>query len=309
MAEDRVTVQVDGRRLSLSNLDKVLYPEAGFTKGQVIDYYARIAPVILPHLRDRALTFRRWPGGVQSNPFYEKDAGRHAPDWVKTAKIASGGRGQSSDVNAYPLVNDVPTLIWAANLAALELHVPQWTVGPRGARRNPDLLVFDLDPGEPATIVECCRVAERLRDLLAADGLRLYPKTSGSKGMQLYAAVKTATPEDTSAYAKAAAKKLAAETPGEVTAAMTKGLRPGKVFIDWSQNNPHKTTVAPYSLRGRPEPTVSTPVTWDEVESCRRPAQLKFLSDDVLDRVEEIGDLFEDLHDDPVKLPRARAGQ
>ncbi|GAB3564957.1 non-homologous end-joining DNA ligase [Amycolatopsis endophytica] len=306
MAEDRVTVDVDGRRLSLSNLDKVLYPDAGFTKGQVIDYYARIAPVILPHLRDRALTFRRWPGGVRSNPFYEKNAGRNAPSWVKTAKIAGGGRGQSDDVNLYPLVNDVPTLIWAANLAALELHVPQWKVGPRGARRNPDLLVFDLDPGEPASIVECCRVAERLRDLLEADGLRPYAKTSGSKGMQLYAAVKTTTPEDTSSYAKAAAKKLAGETPAEVTAVMKKDLRPGKVFIDWSQNNPHKTTVAPYSLRGRDEPTVSTPLTWDEVAACTKPAQLKFLSDDVLDRVDEFGDLLGDLHEDPVKLPRAR---
>ena len=301
-----MTVQVDGRRLTLSNLDKVLYPETGFTKGEVIDYYARIAPVILPHLRDRALTFRRWPGGVQSSPFYEKDSGRHAPSWVKTARIAGGGRGQSDDVNAYPLVNDVPTLIWAANLAALELHVPQWTVGPHGTRRNPDLLVFDLDPGEPATIVECCRVAERLRDLLAADGVRLSPKTSGSKGMQLYAAVRTQSPDDTSAFAKAAAKKLAAETPDEVTAVMKKSLRPGKVFIDWSQNNPHKTTIAPYSLRGRAEPTVSTPVTWDEVAACTSPGQLAFRADEVLDRVAELGDLLADLHDDPAELPRVR---
>ncbi|WP_236795130.1 non-homologous end-joining DNA ligase [Amycolatopsis sp. GM8] len=302
MTGERITVRVDGRHLTLSNLDKVLYPVAGFTKRDVIDYYARIAPVMLPHLRKRPVTFRRYPEGVDREPFYEKDAGRHAPDWVKTARIVSHHRGEGT--NRYPLVDDVPTLIWAANLAALELHVPQWTVGPKDARRNPDLLVFDLDPGEPATVVECCRVARWLEAALTADGLTVFAKTSGSKGLQLYSAIRTRRPEAPSEYAEALARRLAIEHPDLVVARMTKALRPGKVFIDWSQNSPSKTTVAPYSLRGRETPTVSTPVTWDEVAACRRVGDMTFTSADALERVESLGDLFAGLAENRVILPQ-----
>jgi bifunctional non-homologous end joining protein LigD len=294
MAEQRVEVAVDGQRLSLSNLDKVLYPSVGFTKRDVLAYYSQIAPVILPYLKDRAATFLRYPNGVESKPFYEKDVSRHAPDWVRTAPLENT-HGDGPDVNHYPVINDLPTLVWAANLAALELHVPQWTVGPRGGRRNPDLLVFDLDPGEPATIVECCLVAERLREVLAEDGLSAYAKTSGSKGMQLYCAVRTRRPDRTSEYAKAVAERLAGEQPDRIVSRMAKVLRPGRVLIDWSQNNPAKTTVAPYSLRGRELPTVSTPVRWEEVHDCRKPGDLVFTSDDVLTRVDEFGDLFEEM--------------
>ncbi|SFB00579.1 bifunctional non-homologous end joining protein LigD [Amycolatopsis marina] len=307
MAEQRISVRVDDRTLSLSNLHKVLYPASGFTKRDVIDYYSRIAPVILPYLRDRATTFLRYPEGVEGEPFFEKDVSRHAPDWVRTAKLRTSSRGsgsRGSEINEYPVINDLPTLVWAANLAALELHVPQWTVGPRGARRSPDLLVFDLDPGAPADIVDCCRVAELLRTELAEDGLTAWAKTSGSKGMQLYCSVRTTKPEQTSAYAKALAERLAKAHPEAIVAKMAKAARPGKVFIDWSQNNPAKTTVAPYSLRGRERPTVSTPITWDEVESCRKAADLVFTSDDVLQRVDEFGDLFEEVQDRPAKLPR-----
>jgi bifunctional non-homologous end joining protein LigD len=306
MAGERITVQVAGRRLTLSNLDKVLYPAAEFTKRDVIDYYARIAPVMLPHLQKRPATFRRFPEGVRGEPFYEKDAGRHAPDWVRTARLESRRRGEGN--NSYPLVNDVPTLVWAANLAALELHVPQWTVGPKDARRNPDLLVFDLDPGEPATIVDCCRVAGSLRELLVADGLTVFAKTSGSKGLQLYCGIRTRRPEATSEYAESLAELLATEHPDLVVAKMAKALRAGKVFIDWSQNNPAKTTVAPYSLRGRDMPTVSTPVTWDEVRACRRVTDLTFTSEDVLDRAERLGDLFAGLPETRAALPRPRRG-
>jgi bifunctional non-homologous end joining protein LigD len=197
-------------------------------------------------------------------------------------------------------------LVWAANLAALELHVPQWTVGPGPVRRAPDRLVFDLDPGPGTTVVECCRVAERLREILVGDGLTPFAKTSGSQGMQLYCGIRTRSPERPSAYAKALAQRLTAETPDKVTATMAKAARPGKVFIDWSQNNPSKTTIAPYSLRGRDHPTVSTPITWDEVGACRRAAQLVFTAEDVLDRVEDIGDLLADIGKTRVALPARR---
>jgi bifunctional non-homologous end joining protein LigD len=301
MPERRVEVDVDGRRLSLSNLDKVLYPSAGFTKRDVLAYYSRIAPVMLPYLKDRAATFLRYPNGVESKQFYQKDVGGQAPPWVRTAGLANT-QGEGPEVNQYPVLNDLPTLVWAANLAALELHIPQWKVGPRDGRRNPDLLVFDLDPGEPATIVECCRVATRLREVLAEDGLTAYAKTSGSKGMQLYCAVRTRRPDRTSEYAKAVAERLAVEQPELIVAKMAKALRPRKVLIDWSQNNPAKTTVAPYSLRGRALPTVSTPIGWDEVGDCRRPGDLVFTSDDVLARVEDVGDLFAELNDERKSL-------
>jgi len=304
MAGRRIEVEVDGRRLSLSNLDKVLYPEADFTKRDVIDYYRQVAPVLLPRLANRPTTFLRYPDGVDHQGFYEKDVSRHAPEWVRTARLETQSRGSGTEINHHPVIDDLPTLIWAANLAALELHVPQWTVGPRGARRSPDLLVFDLDPGEPATVVECAEVAVLLRDALAEDGLTAYAKTSGSKGMQLYCAVRTRRPESTSEYAKALAERLTEQRPGLVVAKMIKALRPGKIFVDWSQNNPAKTTIAPYSLRGRAQPTVSTPVTWAEVETCTTASDLTFTSDDVLDRLERDGDLLAELPDDVASLPK-----
>jgi bifunctional non-homologous end joining protein LigD len=204
----------------------------------------------------------------------------------------------------YVVVDRLATLVWLANLAALELHVPQWRVGPRGGIRTPDLLVIDLDPGAPADLTTCCEVALLLRGLLADDGLQAWPKTSGSKGMQLYVPIVETPGEATSAYAKRLAERLARDHPTRVTATMTRAARPGKVFLDWSQNNPAKTTVAPYSLRGVDEPTVSTPVTWDEVESCRHPSDLRFGPDEVLDRVEGLGDLFAPLRSSRLRLPR-----
>src|SRR5829696_1961787 len=304
MATNQVSVDVEGRRLKLSNLDKVLYPETGFRKGEVIDYYVRIAPVLLPHITDRPLTLLRHPDGVDGQSFFEKDVSRHAPDWVRTANVPTPGSTKGSETADFAVVDDLPTLVWVANLASLELHVPQWKVGPRGGRRDPDLLVFDLDPGAPATIVECCRVAVRLRSLLESDGLEVCAKTSGSKGMQLYSPVHVSNPEQTSDYAKSLAERLAAETPDLVVARMTKALRRGKVFIDWSQNNPNKTTIAPYSLRARPRPTVSTPLIWDEVESCETVGAMTYLTDDVLARVDAHGDLFAGLlTEDRPKLP------
>ncbi|MFD8495376.1 non-homologous end-joining DNA ligase [Amycolatopsis sp. NPDC059657] len=304
MPESKVLVQVEDQRLTLTNLEKVLYPSNQFTKRDVISYYTRIAPIILPYLADRATTFVRFPNGVEGKSFFEKDVSRHAPSWVRTARLPTDSRRGGSDLIDYPVIDGLPALVWAANLAALELHVPQWTVGPRGAKHSPDLLVFDLDPGAPATIVECCQVALKLRDLLAADGLVAYPKTSGSKGMQLYCAVRTTRDEQTSDYAKSLAETLSTRHPREIVAKMAKALRPGKVFVDWSQNNPNKTTIAPYSLRARELPTVSTPLTWDEVESCRKPYDLVFTAEDVLDRVDDLGDLFADLDESRAKIPK-----
>ncbi|MEV6609763.1 DNA ligase D [Kutzneria sp. NPDC051319] len=298
-----VAVQVENRRVTLSNLDKQLYPD-GYSKAQVIQYYTLIAPVLLPHLSGRPVTFIRFPDGVGGQHFFAKNIAEGAPDWVRTARLPhSGSRGREGVIE-YPLIDDLPSLVWAANLAALELHVPQWTLGPGSTRRPPDRLVFDLDPGPGATIVECARVAERLREILVGDGLTPVSKTSGSKGMQVCCGIRTRTPERPSQYAKALAELLAAQTPGLVTAKMAKALRPGKVFIDWSQNNPAKTTVAPYSLRGRDRPTVSTPITWDEVTACRRPQDLVFTAEEVLDRVEKMGDVFADLATTRVALPR-----
>ncbi|TDB97547.1 non-homologous end-joining DNA ligase [Actinomadura sp. 7K534] len=294
MASKRTTVDVDGQQVSLSNLDKNLYPE--FTKGEVIDYYARIAPVMLPHLKDRAATRIRWPDGVDGGKFFEKNAPSHTPDWVRTATIPTPGSSTGRDTLDFVVVDDLPTLVWCANLAALELHIPQWKVGPRGKVHTPDLVVFDLDPGPPATIVEACEVAALLRDVLAEDGLESFPKTSGKKGLHLYVPIKEpAKAERTSEYAKAAAQRLAEEHPKLVVAKMEKRLRKGKIFVDWSQNNPAKTTVAPYSLRAANRPSASTPITWNELESCEDAADLVFGPDDVLARVEEHGDLLEPL--------------
>ncbi|WP_370962026.1 DNA ligase D [Amycolatopsis sp. cg9] len=298
----RITVQAGDRRLTLSNLDKVLYPADGFTKGEVINYYSRVAPVLLPHLAGRPVTFIRYPDGVEGEKWFGKNVPNGAPSWLRTARLPSTGSRGSGDTIDYPLLDDLPGLVWAANIAALELHVPQWTVEGTG-RGLPDRLVFDLDPGPGTSIVDCCRVAERLHDVLVADGLTPYAKTSGSKGMQLYCGIETGDPAAPSAYAKRLAQRLAKETPETVTAVMAKAQRPGRVFIDWSQNNPAKTTVAPYSLRGRDHPTVSTPVTWDEVRACRHVSHLTFTADDVLDRVGGHGDLLAGLTGERAPLP------
>ena len=285
----KVQVEVDGRKLTLSNLDKVLYPEAGFTKAQVIDYYLHVAPVLLPHIASRAVTIKRYPEGVDGDFFFQKNAPAHRPDWVPTATIASPGSTKSRETIEYILGGELPTLIWAANLAALELHTPMWRYPDIG---QPDLLVFDLDPGPPATVVECCEVARLLRPLLTEHGFSPVAKTSGGKGLQLYASVADMTSQQTSDLAKGLAERLEQERPDLIVAKMTKALREGKVLIDWSQNNAAKTTVAPYSLRARPQPTVSTPVTWDEVEACERATDLVFTANDVVERIANKGDLF-----------------
>lgn len=303
-----VTAEVGGRRLRLSNLDKVLYPGVGFTKAEVIDYYARIAPVLLPHLADRPVTIRRYPDGVDGPSFFEKDVARNAPEWMRTARLPTPGSSKGAESANFVLIDDVAGLVWLANLAALELHIPQWTVKSDGVADSPDLLVFDLDPGDPADLVQCCRVAERLRDVLADDDLRAWPKTSGSKGLQLYVPVRTSGREQTREYARELADRLSRETPDLVVSTMAKAKRVGRVLIDWSQNNPAKTTVAPYSLRARPEPTVAAPVTWSEVESCQRRADLVFTAGDVLDRVDRRGDQLSGLlTPDRFALPRQSA--
>ena len=292
MSGTKVVVDVEGHPVALTNLEKVLYPD-GFTKGQVLDYYTRIAPVLLPHLAGRALTRKRYPDGVEGQVFFEKNAPRGTPEWVRTVNLPSPGSSKNRETIDYTVVEELAALVWTANLAALELHTHMWRVSDDGMALPPDLVVFDLDPGPPATIVECCAVAQLLRPLLEADGLTPYAKTSGSKGMQLYARADAfGSAEETSAYAKGLAQRLEKEQPKLVVHRMTKALRDGKVLVDWSQNSAAKTTISVYSLRARPRPTVSTPVTWDEVKGCRTPEDLMFTSDDVLARVEEHGDLF-----------------
>jgi bifunctional non-homologous end joining protein LigD len=286
---EKVTVDVDGHHLTLSNLTKVLYPDAGFAKGEVIDYYSRIAPVLLPHLADRPLTVKRYPNGVAEKFFFEKNAPRGTPSWVRTVTLPVPGSTKNRETIDYIVVEALPTIVWLANLAALEFHVPQWQVPKRARKPRTDLIVFDLDPGAPATIAECCEVAVALRDVLADDGLTPFAKTSGSKGMQVSAPVETADMDLTSRYAHEVAKRLEREKPELVVSRMTKSLRPNKIFVDWSQNNPAKTTVAPYSLRAKEHPTVSTPLTWDEVETG---GNLSFTAQEVLDRVDQHGDLF-----------------
>ena len=289
----KVVVDVEGRQVALTNLEKVLYPEVGFAKGQVLDYYTRIAPVLLPHLAGRALTRKRYPDGVEGQVFFEKNAPRGTPDWVRVVTLPSPGSSKNRETVDYVVVDDLATLVWTANLASLELHTHMWRVSDDGVALPPDMVVFDLDPGPPATIVQCCEVAQLLRPLLEADGLTPYAKTSGSKGLQLYARAEAfGSAEETSAYAKGLAQRLEKEQPELVVHRMTKSLRDGKVLVDWSQNSAAKTTVSVYSLRARPRPTVSTPVTWDEVEACSAPEDLVFTSDDVLARVEQHGDLF-----------------
>jgi bifunctional non-homologous end joining protein LigD len=283
-------IEFDGRRLSLSNLDKVLYP-SGFTKAQVIDYMARIAPVAVPHLTGRALTFRRYPDGTDTAGFFEKRCPGHRPPWVGVARGPGDRRGGID----YCRIDETAAMVWAANMAAIEIHAPMALADDLD---TPRALVFDFDPGAPATIVECCRVAVATRDVIGAVGLRGWCKTSGSKGLQMYVPLNTegATHDGAADLALAVGQVLERQMAGRVTTVMAKAQRPGKVFVDWSQNAFHKTTIAPYSLRARPEPTVSTPVTWDEVEACAGSGdELRFTSDQVLARVDELGDLFADV--------------
>ncbi|MFV2101899.1 non-homologous end-joining DNA ligase [Micromonospora sp. LOL_024] len=291
MPADRIPVQVQGRTLELSNLDKVLYPQAGFTKGEVIDYYTRVAPVLLPHLHDRALTRIRYPNGVAGNSFFEKNAPAATPSWVRVETLPAPGSTKGRESIDYVVADDLPTLVWLANLAALELHTPQWTIGA-----HPDLMVVDLDPGAPASLRQCCQVALLLRDRLAVDGIDAYPKTSGKKGMQLCCPITGDQPADkVSSYARRIAQDLEREHPKLTVSKMAKNLRPGKVFIDWSQNNAAKTTVSPYSLRAQLVPSVSTPLTWDEVEAGaagQRPSSRPYTAGEVLDRIEQHGDLL-----------------
>ncbi|SFF72301.1 non-homologous end-joining DNA ligase [Blastococcus tunisiensis] len=310
MSPAKQRVEIEGRTLQVSNLEKVLFPEVSFTKAQVIDYYVRVAPVLLPHLAGRPVTFTRWPDGVEGQTFFEKNSARHAPEWVRRVTIPSPGSSRGRETLDMVVLESTADLAWAANLAALEVHVPQWQVDDDGVPQLPDLLVLDLDPGPETGILECCLVAERLGERLQADGLDPVVKTSGSKGMQVYAPIDAPIDrEHPSRYARQLAQELSAETPDDVVWRMEKALRPGKVLIDWSQNNPAKTTVAPYSLRARAGATVSTPIGWDEVDAVRDgsldPAELRFSTDDVLARVEEYGDLFDVAGATRAPLPEA----
>ena len=299
---EKAELVVAGKKLAVSNLAKVLYPKVGFTKGEVIDYYIRIAPVLLPHLRDRPLTMKRYPNGVDGQFFYEKNCPTHRPSWVKTAKVWSEGNDRMMD---YCLAQDLPTLVWAANLADLELHT---SLARKKNVACPTMMVFDLDPGAPADIVQCCQVGLWLRDLLGKMKLKSFAKTSGSKGLQIYVPLNTPVSFDqTKDLSRALAQLLQAEHPDLVTSNMSKAVRKGKVFVDWSQNDEHKTTICVYSLRAKEEPTVSTPVTWEEVEDCRKKKKanlLKFRSDQTLARVKKMGDLFEPVEKLKQKIPK-----
>lgn len=300
---EKVRVSVGGRTLSLSNLEKVIYPRSGWTKADVIDYYASVGPTMAQYVTGRPVTFKRYPDGVDGQSFFEKNTARNRPEWLNHAVLPATSSTRSRTELDYAVLDDVPGLVWAANLAALELHVPQWRVGSRGQPLAPDLLVLDLDPGPPATIVECAAVAKLLRERLRADGVECFAKTSGSKGIQLYAGISVRDPERPKAFAKQVAEELAAEHRDLVVSRMDKKLRAGKVLIDWSQNHTAKTTVAPYSLRARDEPTVSTPVTWDEVDDCTAPEALRFLPDTVRGRLDAHGDLFDGLLKSRHRLP------
>lgn len=296
------TVDIDGRQLTLTNLEKVFYPEVGFTKGEVVDYYARIAPTMLTHLGDRCVTFVRFPDGVEGSSFFEKRCPGHRPDWVTTAlgpgerrRATGGSPGKgglpSKEVGIhYCVLRDVPSVVWAANLAAIELHTP---MARAADMERPTMVVFDLDPGPPAGLRACAEVALLLHDALSGLGLELFPKTSGSKGLQVYLPLNTPHENDRArSFALAVAQLMEKHHPDLVLTAMNKDQRAGKVLIDWSQNAVSKTTVCAYSLRARPRPTVSTPVTWDEVESAAGGEILSFEAAEVIDRVASKGDLF-----------------
>jgi bifunctional non-homologous end joining protein LigD len=259
---EKASVEIEGREVRLTNLDRVLYPESGFTKGDLIDYYAAVAPVLLPHLHDRPVTMRRFPDGVESDGFWEKHCPTYRPRWVKTASIVSESSAQG-EVD-YCLVNDLPTLIWMANLACIELHV---SLAKARRRKTPDFMVFDLDPGKPADILDCAEIALLIRDTLEGQGVDCLAKVSGSKGIQVYVPLnRRARYERTGEFAHSLARAFEEEMPDQVVSKMTKKLRKGKVLIDWSQNSEHKTTVAVYSMRAKPTPSVSMPVSWKQLE-------------------------------------------
>ena len=289
-AQGAVDVRVADRTLRLTNLDKVYWPEVGFTKGQMLDYYSRIAPALLPHLKDRPLTLKRYPEGVDGQMFYEKNCPKHRPPWMQTAKVWSGSNSRDM---YYCMVQDLPSLVWVAQLGTIELHT---SLSLQSGLDRPTMVVFDLDPGPPANIVECCAVARSLRDWFLEHDVQCFAKTSGSKGLQVYVPVNRAMDYDQAKQiSRGLAQRLERDRPKQVVSLQRKTLREGKVLIDWRQNDDAKTTVSVYSLRARERPTVSTPVTWDEVEACAEagdPGMLVFDSAAVLDRVGRLGDLF-----------------
>jgi bifunctional non-homologous end joining protein LigD len=294
-------VKVGTRRLNLSNLQKPLYP-SGFTKGEAVEYYVRIAPMMLPYLKGRAITFKRYPNGTAAPFFFEKRCPSHRPDWVRTADVMSR---RNEGAVRYCVIDDLATLVWAANLAALELHTP---LAIASKPDRPTMMVFDLDPGPGVTLLDCLRLGIRLRDRLKKVGLRSLPKTSGSKGIHLYVPLNTPGIDfdRTKVFARTIADQLVADDPQHVTANMSKSQRAGKVFVDWSQNDRHKTTVCAYSLRATSSPVVSTPITWFELESAltaRDVDRLKFGPGEVLDRVDERGDPFRPMLEWKQKLP------
>jgi bifunctional non-homologous end joining protein LigD len=286
VADQEQFVEVEGRTLRLRNLDKVLYPSTGTTKGELLHYMTGVSHLLLPHLRDRPATRKRWPDGVNGGTFFEKNVPQGAPEWLRRVTLAAPGSTKDREEVTYPLIDDLAGLIWAANLASLELHVPQWRVGPRGAIRDPDLLVIDLDPGPPAGLAECAEVALAVRERLSADGLESVPVSSGGKGMQLYAAVSGRQDATTvREFAHRLAEELERELPTLVVSRMTKVLRRDKVLLDWSQNTSTKTTICPFSPRGRDRPTVAAPRDWAELDDPGSLRQLEF--GDVLDRIED----------------------
>ena len=295
---DEVHVEVDGRTLKLSNLDKVLYPQTGTTKGEVLNYYAQVAPVLLPHVADRAVTRIRWPNGTAKPSFFEKNAPAGAPSWLRIAKVpTTGSRGSSrnGDELHFPVIDGLASLTYLVNLASLELHVHQWKVGKNGRPKNPDRLVIDLDPGDGAGLGECAQVALLVRDRLAQENLDCLPVTSGSKGLHLYADLPGGkNADEVRDWVHAIAEELEKEHPKLMLSQMTKARRSGKVFFDWSQNTGAKTTISPYSLRGRDRPMVAAPRTWAEIEAgADDPLELDHLRfEEVLERVQQQGDLF-----------------
>jgi len=300
------TLDVGGTKVDVTNLDKIFYPKAGFTKGDVIDYYVRISSVLIPHLKERPITLKRYPDGVEGLYFYEKKCPDHRPEWVKTTKVA---KSEGGDIN-YCVINDLPSLIWAANLADLELHT---FLHKAPSIRRPTALAFDLDPGPPADIVLCCQVGLWLKALFDALKMESFAKTSGSKGLQVYVPINgPVTYDKTKAFSRAIAELLESQSPEAVVSNMQKSRRPGKVLVDWSQNDDHKTTVNVYSLRAKEYPSVSTPVTWEEVEAVVRTknaTSLQFVSKEVLKRVEKAGDLFAPVLSLKQKLPSIRVIQ
>lgn len=298
----KAVLNVGGKDLAVSNLDKVLWPKTGFTKGEMINYYIQIAPVLLPHLKNRPLTMKRYPNGVEEQFFYEKNCPTHRPNWVKTATVWSEGNNRDMQ---YCLAQDLPTLVWAANLADIELHT---SLSRKSNVARPTMMVFDLDPGAPSDIVQCCEVGLWLREILQSMKLESFAKTSGSKGLQVYVPLNTpVTYDDTKGLSKALAEYLEHEHPKLVLSKMARALRKGKIFVDWSQNDEHKTTVNVYSLRAKEEPTASTPVTWEEVAQClkkKNPKLLTFHCSETLKRVAKMGDLFEPVETLKQKLPK-----